>query len=193
MPASVAVLPAVYVVPAMTNWPTCNGVPSTSRSFASTLPVTGASSTAMTLSPIPTGASLTGVTFRVSVLGAVSKAPALSCTLNAKLAYAAPFASGAGAKTSLPAAMSAAGITVPASTAVPFSSSVPAPGRASMRTLARVWSASASAKPKSPVLTAYAVSSALVRAASTPVGVEFAPTLSVMLALALPPRPSETV
>ena len=90
-------------------------LPSASRSLSSKLAwlmVAGVSSSVeATVSLTATGASLTGVTLIVTVLGAVSKLPAESCTLNVKLAYGAPLALRAGANTSRPAAMSAAEIT----------------------------------------------------------------------------------
>ena len=49
-----------------------------------------------------TGASLTALTSIVIWFGAVSKAPALSCTLKLKLAWPAPLAFGVGVKTRLP-------------------------------------------------------------------------------------------
>ena len=110
-------------------------------------------SEAVAVSATATGASFTGVTFSVNVLGVVSKAPALSCTLKPKLAYGAPLPSAAGTNTSLPAAMSAALTTLPATRRTPFSSRLPAAGRVSMRTSASTWPASASVKPKSVVRT----------------------------------------
>ena len=85
-PAKVAVLPAAKLLPPTLNCVTLSALPSTSLSFASTLPDCGWSSSPVAVSARATGASFTGVTFSVSVLGAVSKAPALSCTLKPKLA-----------------------------------------------------------------------------------------------------------
>ena len=153
-PAKLAGLPAANVLPPITNCVTVSVLLSTSVSFASTLPESGVSSSAVPVSALATGASLTGVTFSVRVLGVVSKPPALSCTLKPMLAYGAPLPFGAGTNTSLPAARSAALTMAPAATATPFSISVPAAGTLSMRTAASVWPASASLKPRSATVTA---------------------------------------
>ena len=66
----------------MLNCVTLRALPSTSVSFASTLPDCGASSNPTPTSFTATGASLTGVTFSVIRFGSVSNPPAVSCTLN---------------------------------------------------------------------------------------------------------------
>ncbi len=74
------------VLPPIVNCVTAMLGPSTSMSLPSTLPDTGVSSSVVDESLTPTGASFTAVTFNVSVLGAASKAPLLSCTLKLKFA-----------------------------------------------------------------------------------------------------------
>ena len=66
-----------------------SGSPSASVSLPSseaTLSVTGVSSGVLCVSATATGGSFTGVTFRRSVFGVGSNAPALSCTLKVKVA-----------------------------------------------------------------------------------------------------------
>src|SRR5438552_1650065 len=96
--------------------------------------VYGVSSSVVTVVAVPTGASLTGVTFTVSARGVGSRStppfavPPLSCTWNVKLAYGVPLASAAGANTSRPASMSPTLTNWPATTAAPRTLSVPVPG-----------------------------------------------------------------
>ena len=89
--------------------------------------------------------------------------------------------------------MSAAKITWPAVTATPSSSSVPFAGSVSMRTLARVWPASASVKAKFALVSTSGVSSVPERVASALFGGVLVPTLTVSVAVAVPPLPSLTV
>ena len=66
-----------------------SGLPSTSVSFASSVPtgiVNGVSSTAPMVSGLATGASLTAAMSKVMRFGVVSKAPPESCTEKVKLA-----------------------------------------------------------------------------------------------------------
>ena len=97
---------------------------------------------------------------------------------------------GAGVNTRAPAFRALRAICWPAVTGTPFKLSTPAAGRLSMRTACRVWPASASAKPKSAAASGTLASSSTVRVASVPVGGVLAPTLTVSVALAVPPWPS---
>ena len=90
-----------------------------------------------------------------------------------------------------PAFSSASGTRLPAETAAPLSSSVPAVGRLSMRTAASVWPASASLKPKFAALRVSGMSSTVTSVASLPAGGVLGPTLTV--SVALDDRPSASV
>ena len=89
--------------------------------------------------------------------------------------------------------MSAAEITCPVVTATPSSSSVPLAGSVSMRTFASTWPASASVKAKFAVSRTTGVSSVPEIVASALLGGVLVPTLTVSVAVALPPLPSLTV
>ena len=138
----------------------------------------GVSSNVVTVFGVPTGASLTAVTFTVSWRGVGSTStppfavPPLSCTWKVKLVYAMPLASTAGANTNCPAAMSATLTNCPAATAVPLSLSVPAPGSVAIFT---AWKALGgvswgSVNPKSARANVYGVSSSVVTVVAVPTG-----------------------
>ena len=122
--------------------------------------------------------------------------PPSSCTLNVKLAYAAPFALSAGANLSLPAAISLALTIWPAVTAVPLRLSVPASGSVDTMTLASaLLSPVASVKPKSVAASVYGVSSFRVSVAFAPAGASLTGVMLIasVYALALIAEPSETL
>ena len=137
-----------------------------------------------------TGASLTAVTLKVKVLGAASNAPAESCTENVKFVYGAPLALSAGAKLTLPAAMSAALMICPAVTVSPFSRRVPLAGTLSIRTLAKLCPASGSVKVKFAVASASGVSSGVESVWLALSGSVLEPMNTVSVALEVPPLPS---
>src|SRR3989441_163909 len=189
--------------PTLTNWPATTAAPRTLSvpvpgsvviftawkalggvSWGSVKPksaranVYAVSSSVVTVVAVPTGASLTGVTFTVSARGVGSRStpplavPPLSCTWNVKLAYGAPFASAAGVNTSRPASMSPTLTNWPATTAAPRTLSVPVPGSVATLTawkpLAGVsWG---SVKPKSARANVYGVSSSVVTVFGVPTG-----------------------
>src|SRR5438876_110009 len=189
--------------PTLTNWPATTAAPRTLSvpvpgsvviftawkalggvSWGSVKPksaranVYGVSSSVVTVVAVPTGASLTGVTFTVSARGVGSRStppfavPPLSCTWNVKLAYARPLASAAGVNTSPFASRSPTLTNCPAVTAVPLSLSVPVPGSVVIFT---AWKASGglswgSVKPKSARANVYGVSSNVVTVGGVPTG-----------------------
>ena len=89
--------------------------------------------------------------------------------------------------------MSAEEITWPALTATPSSSKVPLAGSVSIWTFARVWPESASLKAKFDGFRITAVSSLPPMVASALSGGVLPPTLTVNVAVAVPPLPSLTV
>ena len=99
----------------------------------------------------------------------------------------------AGTKLSAPLAMSATLITWPAVTGTPLSRRLPLAGSVSMRTAARLWPASASLKKKFDWASVTVVSSVPATTALALFGGVFEPTLTVSVALAVPPLPSLTV
>ena len=105
------------------------------------------------------GASFTGVTSKLSLLGVASVStppltmPPSSWTRNVKLARFGPLALAAGVNTSWPSAICATLTHCPADTAVPLSArTLPAPGGVAMYTPVKS-EASTSVKPKSAICT----------------------------------------
>ena len=132
----------------------------------------------LTVVAIPTGASLTDITFTVRERGVGSRStpplavPPSSCTWNVKLAYGVPLASAAGLNTSRPASIAPTVTNCPAVIAVPLSVSVPAPGSVVIRT-AWSWLAGlswGSVKPKSARTNVYGASSNVVTVVGVPTG-----------------------
>ena len=115
------------------------------------------SSSVVTVLFVPTGASLTDVTFTLMVRGVASRSmppfavPPSSCTWKVNDAYPTPLALAAGVNFRLPALMSANETNWPAITFTPLSCSVPAPGSAVILTAANALTGASdgSVKPKS--------------------------------------------
>ena len=95
-------------MPLMVNCVTVSGLPSTSVSLASTLPVAVVSSVTTTVSSTATGRSLTGFTVMVAV-AAGDVAPLLSVTVNGIFTVPLKFAAGINTK---PAACTGVNIVV---------------------------------------------------------------------------------
>src|SRR5207249_877913 len=140
--------------------------------------VYGVSSSVVTVVAVPTGASLTGVTFTVSARGVGSRStpplavPPLSCTWKVKLAYGVPLASAAGANTSRPASRSPTLTNWPATTVVPRPLSVPVPGSVVIFTAWMASAAGVNTSPfasRSPTLTNWPAVTAVPLSLSVPV------------------------
>ena len=140
---SVLVSPASGSVSLVSTLPAAVGVPANA-----VLPGFTPDSTTLAISGLATGGSFCGVILIAKMLGVVSNAPKLSCTLKVKLPAALVFK--VGVKINLPAIISAIAMTSVAETGLPLSVSVPLVGKVSMRTALSVCAGtSASVKAKS--------------------------------------------
>ena len=153
-------------------------LPSTSSTATPSVPVNAyvlSSLTVIVAGPLMDGLSLTATTLKVSVFGTGSvstpplSVPPSSRTVNSRLAYPCPFASGAGRNTRLPASMSAARMAWPCETAKPLRVRLPFAGNLTTVTSARL-SPSISVNPKSATESMWLPSSSTTAARSVPAG-----------------------